>query len=221
MNVQSDHPGQVAGGVKRAGGRRGWGAFGAAGFAVFALLLGSNLPNSLFPLYAKVYGLSPVGVTLLFATYTLLVIPAVLAFGPLSDVKGRRELLIAAIVVAGVAAGLFAAAQTVVVLFIAQAIQAMALGINYRLTGIGADWFRQFGIDLDALTTQRRPLIRYCTDWSEQRHHLAGALGAAIAERLLAQDWIKRAPSGRAVRLTDTGRQGLNNTLGICVDDYT
>jgi MFS family permease len=95
---------------------------------VFALLLGSNLPNSLFPLYARVYGLSPVGVTLLFATYTLLVIPAVLAFGPLSDAKGRRELLIAAIVVAGLAAGLFAAAQAVVVLFIAQAVQAMALG---------------------------------------------------------------------------------------------
>lgn len=51
-----------------------------------------------------------------------------LAFGPLSDVKGRRELLIAAIVVAGVAAGLFVAAQGVVVLFVAQAVQAMALG---------------------------------------------------------------------------------------------
>jgi MFS family permease len=95
---------------------------------VFALLLGSNLPNSLFPLYSKVYGLSSIGVTLLFATYTLLVIPAVLAFGPLSDVKGRRELLISAIVVAGVAAGLFAAAEGVVLLFVAQAVQAMALG---------------------------------------------------------------------------------------------
>ena len=114
--------------VTRSGGGRGWAAFGAAGFAVFALLLGSNLPNSLFPLYARVYGLSPVGVTLLFATYTLLVIPAVLSFGPLSDAKGRRELLLAAIVVAAVAAGLFAAAQGVVVLFIAQAVQAMALG---------------------------------------------------------------------------------------------
>jgi len=93
--------------------------------------------------------------------------------------------------------------------------------VDYHLTDTGADWVRRFGIDLDALTTQRRQLIRYCTDWSEQRHHLAGALGAAIAERLLAQDWIERAPSGRAVRLTDTGRQGLNNALGIDVDDYT
>lgn len=109
-------------------GRRSWGAFGAAGFAVFALILGSNLPNSLFPLYSKVYRLSPIGVTLLFATYTLLVIPAVLAFGPLSDAKGRREVLIAAIVVAGVAAGVFAAAHGVALLFVAQAVQAMGLG---------------------------------------------------------------------------------------------
>src|SRR5581483_2625494 len=72
------------------------------------------------------YGLSPLGVTLLFATYTLLVIPALLIFGPLSDAKGRRELLTGAIVLAAVAAGLFAAATTLAVLFLAQAVQAMA-----------------------------------------------------------------------------------------------
>jgi MFS family permease len=71
-------------------------------------------------------------VTLLFATYTLLVTPAVLVFGPLSVVKDRRELLIAAIVVADAAAGLFATAQGVVLLFVAQAVQAMALGASKR-----------------------------------------------------------------------------------------
>jgi MFS family permease len=102
--------------------------FGAAGFALFVLLVGSNLPTPLFPVYAGVYGLTPLGVTLLFATYTLLVIPALLVFGPLSDAKGRRELLLGAIIVAAIAAGLFAAAHTIAVLFIAQAVQAMALG---------------------------------------------------------------------------------------------
>jgi MFS family permease len=108
--------------------RPGWGAFITAGSALFVLLVGSNLPTPLFPLYAKVYGLSPFGVTLLFATYALLVIPALLIFGPLSDAKGRRELLIPAICLAGVAAGLFAAADDAAVLFAAQAVQAMALG---------------------------------------------------------------------------------------------
>lgn len=74
---------------------------------------------------------------------------------------------------------------------------------------------RQFGIDLDTLSARRRRLIRYCTDWSEQRHHLAGGLGAAIADRLLAQHWIEPAATGRAIHLTDTGRHGLHETLGI------
>jgi hypothetical protein len=29
-----------------------------------------------------------------------------------------------------------------------------------------------------------RPPIRYCVDWSEQAHHLSGALGAALAARM-------------------------------------
>lgn len=35
------------------------------------------------------------------------------------------------------------------------------------------------GVDLDYLlnTPSRRPLLRACTDWSEQQHHLAGRLG--------------------------------------------
>jgi MFS family permease len=56
------------------------------------------------------------------------VIPALLLLGPLSDAKGRRELLLPAIVVAAVAAGLFAAAHALWVLFLAQAVQAVALG---------------------------------------------------------------------------------------------
>ena len=55
-------------------------------------------------------------------------IPALLFFGPLSYAKGRRELLIPAIAVAALAAGLFAAAHSVAMLFVAHAVQAMALG---------------------------------------------------------------------------------------------
>jgi MFS family permease len=109
-------------------GSASWLSFAVACFALFALLVGSNLVTPLFPLYAKVYGLSPLEIALLFATYALLVIPALLVFGPLSDAKGRRELLTGAILLAAVAAGLFAAADALVVLFVAQATQALALG---------------------------------------------------------------------------------------------
>ena len=48
------------------------------------------------------------------------------------------------------------------------------------LTDIGRQWFHQIGIDPDALALQRRSYCRACLDWSERRHHLAGALGAAL-----------------------------------------
>lgn len=108
-------------------GRR-WGPFVAGVSAIVILLLGSNLPNPLFPLYAREFGLSSLGITLVFATYTLLVIPALLLLAPLSDARGRRTVLAGAIVVAAAAAGLFAAADGVAWLFAAQGVQALALG---------------------------------------------------------------------------------------------
>jgi DNA-binding transcriptional ArsR family regulator len=63
-----------------------------------------------------------------------------------------------------------------------------------------------------------RPLLRCCLDWSEQRYHLAGALGAAVLERLLAAGWIRRAGPPRALELTSAGRDELGTLLGVA--DY-
>lgn len=91
--------------------------------------------------------------------------------------------------------------------------------VDYRLTAAGEAWARDFGIDVDALRAQRRPLVRYCTDWSEQQHHLAGALGAAVARELLERGWIERARNSRAVRITDAGHQALPEVLGVQMED--
>ena len=87
--------------------------------------------------------------------------------------------------------------------------------IDYRLTDDGVDLFTGFGVDIAALAAGRRPLVRYCMDWSEQRHHLAGALGAALTTRLLDLGWIRRAKSGRAAQITGAGRRGLAEQFGI------
>jgi DNA-binding transcriptional ArsR family regulator len=86
--------------------------------------------------------------------------------------------------------------------------------IDYQLTERGVRELGAFGIDLTALPKRRR-MVRYCIDWSEQRHHLAGALGAAVADRTFELGWAKRAKTTRAVHLTDQGIEGLKRTFGV------
>ena len=86
--------------------------------------------------------------------------------------------------------------------------------LDYRLTDTGVEQFREFGIDFAALP-RRRPLIRYCVDWSEQRHHLAGSLGAALAAEMFERGWIRRARHTRAVHVSDDGYAGLRESFGV------
>ena len=62
-----------------------------------------------------------------------------------------------------------------------------------------------FGVDIATLAG-RRPLVRACTDWTERRPHLAGALGAAILTSMLDRGWLARRPDGRALNITSRGR---------------
>jgi DNA-binding transcriptional ArsR family regulator len=86
--------------------------------------------------------------------------------------------------------------------------------VDYRVTERGVKELGAFGIDLSELPRRRR-LVRYCIDWSEQRHHLAGALGAAIADRSFELGWAKRAKNTRAVHLTEEGAEGFAKTFGV------
>jgi DNA-binding transcriptional ArsR family regulator len=61
----------------------------------------------------------------------------------------------------------------------------------------------------------RRAYARPCLDWSERRPHLAGTLGAAVADTMLERDWVTRVPQTRALRVTDAGREGLREALGL------
>ena len=86
---------------------------------------------------------------------------------------------------------------------------AIGRDLDYRLTDGGARRLRDLGVDVDGALAGPRAPIRYCVDWSEQDHHLCGALGAAVAARLFELEWVARLPRTRAVRLTDDGRAGL------------
>ena len=65
------------------------------------------------------------------------------------------------------------------------------------------------------MLARRREPLRFCVDWSEQRHHLAGGLGAALFEAMVAAGWVRRTPHRRAVEVTAAGERGLRERLGV------
>jgi DNA-binding transcriptional ArsR family regulator len=84
--------------------------------------------------------------------------------------------------------------------------------VRYELTATGAEFLTGLGIELP---DTRRPLVRYCVDWTEQRHHVSGALGSAIVDRFLTAGWVTRVPRGRAVTVTADGSTALADWFGI------
>jgi DNA-binding transcriptional ArsR family regulator len=85
--------------------------------------------------------------------------------------------------------------------------------VDYRPTGAGEAFLADLGV---RIPEGRRPLVRYCVDWSDQAHHLAGRLGAALLTHALEAGWLTRTPT-RAVRLTPKGRDALT-ALGVPLD---
>ncbi len=85
----------------------------------------------------------------------------------------------------------------------------VAGGDEPKLTKRGVEFASSFGIDLDALSHERRPLCRTCLDWSMRRHHLAGGLGAALLQRFYDLDWAKRDRTSRAVRFSPAGERNF------------
>lgn len=86
---------------------------------------------------------------------------------------------------------------------------------RFEVTDPGRDTFAKLGLDVGALESQRRPLIRTCLDWSARRHHLGGGLGAALLDRSLALGWARRSSSSRAVLFSPKGERALRDLFGI------
>ena len=90
--------------------------------------------------------------------------------------------------------------------------QALVPGAHgLELMAVGQRLFLKLDIDTDALSRQKRAVCRACLDWSERRHHLAGALGAALLSRLVDLGWAKRARDSRVVLLSANGLRALHN----------
>ena len=86
------------------------------------------------------------------------------------------------------------------------------------ITPAGVQWFAHVGIDTSTLGQQRRMVCRPCLDWSDRRHHLGGALGAALLQRLFDGGWAHRAQGSRVVHFTPKGELALRQWLGTHPD---
>ncbi|WP_298959677.1 MFS transporter [uncultured Methylobacterium sp.] len=95
--------GQAVGGAAQ--GRLGPLAFHAATLATF--FAASAAPTPLYRIYGETFALSPVFVTLIFAVYAVALLSALLVAGSLSDHLGRRPVILSALLLEGLAMGLF------------------------------------------------------------------------------------------------------------------
>ncbi len=82
-------------------------------------------------------------------------------------------------------------------------------------TRAGKRFFAEIGIDFDTLASQRRRLSRTCLDWSERRHHLAGAAGAALLDRCYELGWARRAKDSRVVTFSPSGERAFRQRFRV------
>lgn len=80
-----------------------------------------------------------------------------------------------------------------------------------RLSPSAASHFAAIGIDVGA--RPRRPVCRACLDWSVRRSHLAGSLGAAILDKILAEKWARREKDSRAVIFSPPGKAAFERVF--------
>lgn len=86
------------------------------------------------------------------------------------------------------------------------------------VTEKGERFFARLGLDLKQAARGKRCFCRPCLDWSERRPHIAGALGASIAQRCFELGWVQRIRDSRAVAVTPKGAEGFKSQLGVNIE---
>ena len=98
-------------------------------YAFLVTMLGATLPTPLYPLFAQRYSFGELMVTVIFAVYAFGVIAGLLAFGELSDVIGRKPVLLAGLVLSAVSAFLFVIADSLAPIFAGRVVSGLSAGL--------------------------------------------------------------------------------------------
>jgi MFS family permease len=97
--------------------------------AWLVLIAGVNLASPLYHVYAGRFDFSPLALTAIFSTYAIVLVPALVLFGRLSDRFGRRPVLASGLATACAGLILFACAEGEAWLFAARAVQGLAVAM--------------------------------------------------------------------------------------------
>jgi MFS family permease len=104
-------------------------AFPVAAYAFAVTMLGTTLPTPLYGLYQGKFGFSQLMITVIFATYAVGVIAALLLFGRLSDQIGRRRALLPGLALSALSAVAFLLADGLVPLLLGRVLSGLSAGI--------------------------------------------------------------------------------------------
>ena len=104
--------------------------FVCSGFALFALIVGTNMPSPFYAVYAEQFDFSPLTLTLIFAAYTGALIPTLLFAASLAETLGYRRVLVPGFAIAVAGTLVFAVAESVAMLVAARALQGVAVGVS-------------------------------------------------------------------------------------------
>ena len=86
---------------------------------------------------------------------------------------------------------------------------------QYFCTKAGEIKFKALGIEVNELKDLKRKFAYPCLDWSERKHHVGGALGAALLEKMLENDWFRKKKNIRELVLTSIGRKNLEDIFNL------
>ena len=120
---------------------------------VVSLLAASAAPTPLYAIYQRMWGFTPITVTIVFGVYAVAVLLALLTLGPLSTRSAGRPVLLAALVVQILSMVVYATAGGVGELMGARIIQGLATGAALGAIGAGMlDVDRERGALANALS---------------------------------------------------------------------
>ncbi|MET9128136.1 MFS transporter [Streptomyces sp. NPDC004528] len=110
---------------------------------LISLLASSSAPTPLYAIYQQHWGFSPITVTVVFGTYAVAVLAALLVFGRVSDHLGRRPVLLMALLVQILGMVVFITAGDVATLLVGRVLQGLSTGAAVGALGAGM-------LDIDA-----------------------------------------------------------------------